>query len=165
MEFRTVPYLNRLVIAAPNWLGDAVMALPAIADVRRAWPDARLSVAARPSIAPLFSLVPGIDDVVTLPPAGAAAAAVGAALRAGAFEAAILLPNSFHIALSAQKAAIPERWGYRASWRGRLLTKAVVRPEGTHQGAFYQSLVGALGCANGPLQPELGVPESSRADG
>ena len=44
--------------------GDAVMALPAIADVRRALPEASLDVAARPAIAPLFSMVPGIDDVM-----------------------------------------------------------------------------------------------------
>jgi len=44
--------MKRLVILSPNWLGDAVMALPAIADVRRAAPDASITVAARPAIAP-----------------------------------------------------------------------------------------------------------------
>ena len=58
--------VRRLVVFAPNWLGDAVMALPAIADVRRSAPGATLAVAARPSIAPLFALVPGIDDVLML---------------------------------------------------------------------------------------------------
>ena len=46
--------MKRLVILSPNWLGDAVMALPAIADVRRAAPDASITIAARPAIAPLF---------------------------------------------------------------------------------------------------------------
>ncbi len=42
----------RVVVCAPNWLGDAVMALPAIADIR-AFPGAgRLLVAARPAVAP-----------------------------------------------------------------------------------------------------------------
>jgi heptosyltransferase-2 len=58
--------MSRIVILAPNWLGDAVMALPAIADVRRGAPDASLAIAARPSVAPLFGLVPGIDEVVVL---------------------------------------------------------------------------------------------------
>src|SRR5438445_52745 len=51
--------MTRLVILAPNWLGDAVMALPAIADVRRGEPGATITVAARPAVAPLFALVPG----------------------------------------------------------------------------------------------------------
>ena len=53
--------MKRLVVLAPNWLGDAVMALPAMADVRRASPHAEMTVAARPSIAPLFSMVSEVD--------------------------------------------------------------------------------------------------------
>ena len=52
--------MNRLVILAPNWLGDAVMALPAIADVRRAAPGTHIAVAARPPVAPMFTLVPAV---------------------------------------------------------------------------------------------------------
>ena len=55
---------RRLVVIAPNWLGDAVMALPALADVRRHFPDAHLAVAARASVAPLFTMVDGVDEVV-----------------------------------------------------------------------------------------------------
>ena len=58
--------MKHLVILAPNWLGDAVMALPAIADVRRAAPGATITVAARPSIAPLFTLVPEVTDTIVL---------------------------------------------------------------------------------------------------
>jgi len=43
-----------LLIVSPNWLGDAVMALPAIADVRNGRPGVSLVVAARASVAPLF---------------------------------------------------------------------------------------------------------------
>lgn len=141
------------------------MALPAIADVRKTWPGARMAVAARPAIAPLFSLVPGVDDIVLLPAGGGSPQATADALGGGAFEAAILFPNSFQVALAARKAGIPERWGYRASLRGRLLTRAVTRPEGLHQAALYQQLARELGCANGPMQPELRVPEAARAAG
>src|SRR6185503_19035098 len=55
---------GRVLVVAPNWLGDAVMALPAFADVRRAHGQARLIVAARPSIAPLYSMVPGVDSTI-----------------------------------------------------------------------------------------------------
>ena len=58
--------MKRLVILSPNWLGDAVMALPAIADVRRAAPGVSITVAARRAIAPLFRLVPEVDDTIQL---------------------------------------------------------------------------------------------------
>ena len=145
------------MIVAPSWLGDAVMALPAIADVRNGRPGASLAIAARASVAPLFSLVSGLD-VVTLPRSGPAPLA--------GFDTAILLPNSFHSAMSAARAGVRERWGYRADWRGLLLTRAINRPAaGLHQIDYYQRLVGALGFSNGPSTPRLEIPAASRDAG
>src|SRR5881392_3319147 len=98
--------MQRLVILSPNWLGDAVMALPAIADVRRAAPDASITIAARSPIAPLFQLVPEIDRALVLsPPASmrhvARWPALGDELAGGAFDTALLLPNSMHAAILA----------------------------------------------------------------
>jgi lipopolysaccharide heptosyltransferase II len=159
--------MKRLVILAPNWLGDAVMALPAIADVRRVAPDASIAIAARPIIAPLFGLVPAIDDTIVLPhvatlrdPRGWRA--LGAGLAGGQFDTALLLPNSMHAAIVASRARIPERWGYRAGWRGGLLTRAVRRTSGLHQVEYYQQLVHALGFPNGPLEPSVTVPPAAR---
>ena len=75
------PGVNRLVIRAPNWLGDAVMALPAMGAVRAAFAEAHLAVAAIPSIAPLFEerTSAGQDSVIVLPEGTAEASA----LRAG----------------------------------------------------------------------------------
>jgi heptosyltransferase-2 len=159
--------MKRLVILSPNWLGDAVMALPAIADVRRAAPGASITVAARAAIAPLFRLVPEVDDTILLPkPAAmhdvARWRALGAELVDGGFDAALLLPNSMHAALLVSRAGIPERWGYRAGWRGRLLTRAIARPSGLHQVASYQRLVAALGFANGSAVPRVRVPQAAR---
>jgi ADP-heptose:LPS heptosyltransferase len=46
--------VRRVLVLSPNWLGDAVMALPAIADVRRSFTGTRLTVAARKSVAICF---------------------------------------------------------------------------------------------------------------
>jgi lipopolysaccharide heptosyltransferase II len=159
--------MKRLVILSPNWLGDAVMALPAIADVRRASPDVSITIAARAAIAPLFGLVPGIDQTIVLsrPPAIRDVVgwrALGDELAGGRFDTALLLPNSMHAAVLASRAGIPERWGYRTGWRGGLLTRAVVRRSGLHQVASYQQLVNALGFANGPAEPSVHVPQQAR---
>jgi heptosyltransferase-2 len=150
---------KRLIVFAPNWLGDAVMALPAIEDVRRQAPGASISVAARPSIAPLFALVPGIRDVVVVDRHGAGWREGVRQLREGSFDAALLLPNSLHSALTAWRAGIPERWGYRAQGRAALLTRAVRAPAArAHQALYYQRLTEALGFAPGPLEPCLDAP-------
>ena len=137
------------------------MALPAIADVRSGRRDATLAVAARAAVAPLFSLVRdagGIDDVVTLPPRGAAPLA--------GFDAAILFPNSFHSAMSVARSGVRERWGYRADWRGMLLTRAVdPAPSGVHQVDSYRRLVAALGFANGSAMPRLEIVPAVREAG
>src|SRR4029079_16142856 len=54
----------RILILSPNWLGDAVMALPAIADMRRRFPRARLVVVARRAVAGVFNLAPVVDEVL-----------------------------------------------------------------------------------------------------
>jgi heptosyltransferase-2 len=61
----------------------------------------------------------------------------------------------------ASRAAIPERWGYRTDWRGKLLTRAVDRLPGLHQVASYQHLVKALGFANGSNEPRVSVPRDA----
>jgi heptosyltransferase II len=159
--------MNRPVILAPNWLGDAVMALPAIADVRRAAPQAHLTVAARPSIAPLFHLIPSVDEVVVLERRASIGRVstwrgLGAELAGGRFDTAVLLPNSMHAALIASRAGIPERWGYRTSCRSSLLTRSIHPPSGLHQAEYYQQLVHALGFSNGPIEPRLVVSQEIR---
>ena len=58
--------VERLLVVSPNWLGDAIMALPAVGDLRRAFPGARLMVAARRATADLFRMSPLVDDVIVM---------------------------------------------------------------------------------------------------
>lgn len=155
---------SNLVVLSPNWLGDAVMALPALADLRRHFADARLTVAARASVAALFRMVPGVDEVLTLPGRGGLAALTSwgqdaAALAAGGFDTALLFPNSFASALVVSRAGIAERWGLATDGRRRLLTRTAPRPRGyAHQADYYQALVKALGVENGPQHARVEVP-------
>jgi heptosyltransferase II len=148
---------SRLVILAPNWLGDAVMALPAIRDVRAASNGSLITIAANPSVAPLFRLVEGVDAVTSIQRSRVPAEVP--------FDAALLLPNSFHAALAAFRAGIPERWGYRGDWRAPLLTRAVPRPPRGHQIDYYQHLTQALGFPRGDSEPRLVLGERVRSVG
>jgi heptosyltransferase-2 len=158
-----VPVPRRLVILAPNWLGDAVMALPLVADVQRAWPETEIAIAARAPVAPLFEMVPHISQTVELA-AGRRWKMLPALKRnakllaACGFDTALLLPNSFQAAWVATRAGIPERWGFARDLRGRLLTRALPRPNrGVHQAEYYQALAAGLGLPVGEPYARLEV--------
>lgn len=160
--------MTRLVVFAPNWLGDLMMALPALASLRQWHPEAHLTVAARRSVAPVVPMLDGVNDVLALEARRGWRAltqldADAERLAGGRFDAAVLLPNSFHTALLARRAGIPERWGYRADWRGPLLTRAVPRPAGSlHQAEYYLALTVALGAPPVPLTASISVPDVVR---
>jgi heptosyltransferase-2 len=146
----------RLVVRMPNWLGDAVMALPALAAVRTAFRESVLTIAAPASVAPIFEedTEARQDEVLTLAPA----VEEPAALKAGRFDAALLLPNSFRSAWNARSAGITERWGYSSSLRGWMLTRSV-RPPSTkvHQSTFYLDLVRGIGVPADERLPRIAV--------
>jgi heptosyltransferase II len=136
--------ITRIAVRTPNWLGDAVLALPAVAAVRKAFARATLAVAAPPPVVPMFEEQTSAaqDEIVIVDRKGDAKA-----LRDGRFDAIVLLPNSFRSAWVARQAGIAERWGYAGSWRGRLLTRAVARPRRghLHQAEYYATLMRGLG--------------------
>ncbi len=134
---------ERLLVRAPNWIGDVLLALPAVRDLRRNFPRARLEVLARPWVAELYRAVKDVDGVR----ASAGARADAEAIR-GAFDAAVVLPNSFGSALPAWLARIPERWGYGTEGRAALLTRAPRVPaavQGRSQVYYYRAMLAGAG--------------------
>jgi heptosyltransferase-2 len=119
-----------LLVRTPNWLGDIVMALPAIETIREHFAKASLTLAAPAGFAALCATIPGVDDVIPLPGGSTWRTwrAQRDAIRAHQIDLAILLTNSFGSAWVLARAGVPERWGYRTDLRGRLLTRAVERP-------------------------------------
>lgn len=147
--------ISRIVVRTPNPLGDAVLALPAIAAVRQAFPHAALAVAAPPSIAPMFEEETSAaqDEILVVDKKGDRTL-----LRGGRFDAILLLPNSFRSAWVARQSGITGRWGYATSWRGPLLTRAVRRPRRRshlHQAEYYRALVRGLGLEVDEGQPRI----------
>lgn len=153
----------RLLIRAPSWLGDAILALPAIVAARRHFGGASLVIAAPPAVAPLFAEDCGLDAAATLelPPRRSDQVRRLAGERV---DLALLFTNSFGSAWVAWRAGIPERWGYRAGVRHLLLTRAVRRPRGrVHQAEYYRRLVDALGIRVPPAAvPRVSVRDSTR---
>jgi heptosyltransferase-2 len=147
---------TRLLIRAPNWLGDAVMALPALAAVRTGLPDAHIAIAAIESVAPLFEegTAAAPNQIVTIADQSREAKIIAA----GQFDSVLLLTNSFGSAWTARRAGVPERWGFSANGRGFLLTRRVPRPRPrVHQSTYYSALVEALGFPVTTTTPRIHV--------
>jgi heptosyltransferase II len=134
--------IRSILVRAPNWLGDAMLSLGAVRDVRRNYPEARLEVLARPSVAEIYRAVREVDDVRPCVSFSRGAAA------ARGFDAAILFPNSFGSALQVWRARVPERWGYARDGRSLLLTRRARVPaavRGLSEAFYYRALLADLG--------------------
>ncbi len=124
------PRPSRVLVVLPNWVGDAVMATPALRVLRELVPGAFLGALLRPGIDDLLAGTGFFDEVHV----GRAVGVMGpkrvaAKLRPRRYELAILLTNSFGTALITRIAGIPHRLGYDRDGRGVLLTEGLDAPK------------------------------------
>ncbi|HMO25097.1 MAG TPA: lipopolysaccharide heptosyltransferase II [Tepidisphaeraceae bacterium] len=120
---------QRILIVQPSWVGDAVMATPALRAIRELYPQAHISYLLRRYVKPIYAGMPWADRLITYrtgktsKKAGRGGAfRLAARLRKGKFDLAILLPNSFRTAALMKLARIPRVVGYDRDGRGFLLT-------------------------------------------
>ncbi len=143
--------MSRVCVRATNWLGDAVMSLPAIRAIRGVFPHADLAVIARPWVADLYARESAIDRVIpyTANKGLGAKRRFAAQLRAERFDGAILLQNAFDAAWITWMAGIPERIGYSRDGRRLLLTRPIAVPEPgeipRHERFYYLELLRRAG--------------------
>ncbi len=157
---KPLPDFERILVRATNWVGDAVMSLPALQAIRSRFPRAHITVLARPWVADLYASEPFADDVILLTSSRGAADLAGKwrmarALRAQRFDCAILLQNAFEAALLAWLARIPRRIGYDRDGRSLLLTDPIATPAPReiprHERFYYLELLRRAGVFEGEL--------------
>jgi heptosyltransferase II len=145
-------------VRAANWVGDAVMSLPAFEALRARFPDAHIAVLAAGWVAGLYEREPFCDEVIRFEaPRGwrgwGAKWHAAADLRRHNFDCAILLPNSFESAAIAWVAGIPVRIGYARDARSWLLTHSIPVPQRgeipRHQRFYYLELLKRAGLIDG----------------
>jgi heptosyltransferase-2 len=144
----------KILVRVPNWIGDAVMAIPALEAIRRARATDEISILARPAVADLLSGQPFADRTIVYDFRGSHRGWIGRAklsgeLRREKFDTAVLLQNAFEAAWIAWRAGIRERIGYARDGRSLLLTKAIAVPaEGEipkHESHYYLELLRRAG--------------------
>src|SRR6202011_4199657 len=112
----------RILIRSSNWLGDAVMSVPAVRAIKKGRTDAHVTILAPKKIAPMWKLISEVDEILSLPNKAVFSAVrlIGPQER---FDAAILFPNSLRVVLEARRA--PRKIGYRGPAPGMLLNQVV----------------------------------------
>ena len=140
-----------ILVRVPNWIGDAVMCLPALMDLRNHHPDAKVTVLARPIIGELLAGHPGVDEVMMYFHQGEHQGLFGLwhliqLVKRKQFDRAVLFQNAFEAALIAWVAGIPSRIGYATDGRRWLLSEHVPSPDRAklHHTAYYRDIVKAI---------------------
>lgn len=173
--------IHRIYVRAPNWVGDMVMAMGALARIRTGFPDAHIACGMRPYLQPLLSNTPYFDEVLPMPKA-TGLRAVGSflsqvrAVRAGDFDLAIVLPNSQATGWIARFAGVPWRLGYKQGRpgtmnlglraqknRGLFSPRIGPRRVPTPMPHYYDTLLDVLGLPPGPADARLHTSDQERA--
>jgi len=144
----------KLLVRATNWVGDAILSVPALGAIRARRPDAKISVLARPWVADLYRDQGLVDGLIPFDHRGRHRGPLGLErlareLRAERFDSAVLFQNAFEAAWIVWRAGIPERIGYARDGRGLLLTKSIPVPSPgeipAHESNYYLELLRRAG--------------------
>ena len=140
----------KILVRGANWIGDAVMSVPALRELRRIFPDSHITLHTRSWADGLFGDVEFIDELVTFDKNRWPIKDVydnSQFLKDDRFDLAILLPNSFESALTSFLTRVPRRIGYNKDVRGLLLTDPIAVPEWKgrmHEVFYYLHLIGEV---------------------
>lgn len=170
--------VRRIWLRTPNWLGDFVMATSAFARVRAAFPGAQVTAGLRPYLRPLCAGTSFFDAVVDTPKAAGPVDLFRQvrAMRRGAFDLAIVLPNSLATGIVPFLAGVPLRLGYqqgrpflmnlgkRAVMQRRWFQRRVgPSRKPVPMPIYYRDLLDVLGLPPGDLHPRLVVTDEEDA--
>jgi heptosyltransferase II len=129
----------RILIRSSNWLGDAVMTVPALRAIKRGRPDAHITVLTPAKLADIYRLIPEVDEIIAFPPVEGKGLlktirgifhvfkVSGLVKKHAPFDAGILFPNSIRTAVELWLSAIPRRVGFPGHNPRKFLLNQVLR--------------------------------------
>ncbi len=166
----------KILVRGTNWIGDAVMSVPALRELRRIFPDAQITLHTRSWADGLFRDVDFIDELVTFEKDRWKVREIyknTQFLKADRYDLAVLMPNSFESAVTSFLSGIQRRIGYNKDVRGLLLTDPVAVPEWKnrwHEVYYYLNLVaevekrvlGRETVGSGDPEPQLAISDERK---
>jgi heptosyltransferase-2 len=138
-----LPKQSQMLVRGTNWIGDSVMSVAALRELRRLLPDQHIALLVKEWVAGLFEEQDFVDEVLVFGQGESTLSRVRP-YRFSRFGTAILFQNAFEAALLAFLSRIPERLGYDTEWRGMMLTRSAsprIKDLGRHQVYYYLDLL------------------------
>ncbi|MCX7872218.1 MAG: lipopolysaccharide heptosyltransferase II [Verrucomicrobiae bacterium] len=179
---------KKIVIRSVNWIGDAVMSMPAVHQLRKTFPGAKINLLVKENIADLWKNNTNLDGLITFSKSESLCA-IKKKIKEYNFDLAVVFPNSFRSAFEMWLARIPNRVGFGYGLRSLLLTipvrpphkfvkikkvskqkiirlindgksEPVIRFSPEHHHIYnYLRIVGAIGASQEPIEPQIIVPQ------
>jgi heptosyltransferase-2 len=154
---------KNIIVRMPNWIGDAVMATPVLADLRAHFKEAKITALCGQNVGSLLKHDPNINELeIYTKPSGwihrATHSEIVNQLQRGKYDLGILLTNSFSSAWWFYRGNIQNRIGYKGNFRDLLLNKAISLPEKVetqHLVRTYKMLLENLGIPLSSTLPKL----------
>jgi heptosyltransferase-2 len=143
-----------LLLMPPNWIGDAIMAQPAMLAIAQYYQTSKISICGKAWLQDLLPYL-GIDHAQY--PSGIPKADIG-----------FVFPNSFRSALQCWQAGVGKRIGYSGQWRRALLTRALphrVNLKYEHHRLFYLDIARQLGINVTNSEVRLSAPDGEKETG
>ncbi len=161
---------RKILICGVNWVGDTILTYPAIYKLRRLLPQSHLAVLVPDGLVDLWRTCEAVDEIVSFRKAGRWGSLredlrLSRSLRTRNFDAALILPRSFHSAFLIGLARIPIRIGYRSEARSLLLTHGVARRDDllhAHRVRYYENLTEPFGAIEKSMAPRISLREEDR---
>ncbi|MFB6355643.1 MAG: lipopolysaccharide heptosyltransferase II [bacterium] len=157
--------LEKILIRAPNWLGDTVMSLPFIQILSEELPDSRIDVVTREPLTDVYSASPCVDRVWTI--RDGKVWSLPEPIEKNQYSASIVIPKSFRTAYQSWKAGIPRRFGFSTEFRSLFLTdrkKLGNRDRSTHHSRLYFDLLPFIDTPQSLPDPKLQAPDAIPSD-
>ncbi len=159
---------SRILMILPSWVGDLVLATPALRSLRQHYADQHITFISKSQLTPVLSGGDWMDETLCWPSRDSSRPerrrsflGFAAELRDRRFDLAILFANSFRSALLTRLAGIKRRVGYDRDGRGLLLTDKLLpqKADGKYVPVpmirYYNAIARYLGCRDCPELPEL----------
>ncbi|MFQ5480329.1 MAG: lipopolysaccharide heptosyltransferase II [Thermodesulfobacteriota bacterium] len=165
--------IKKILVRTPNWVGDAVMTLPALKALSELYEGAEISILAKNAVIPIYESNPAVSEVIAYSKEHKGLRGrfrLSKKLRVSDFELAVLFQNAFDAAFISFLSRIPARVGYGRDMRSGLLTEAVpftAKVKKLHHIEYYLNIIKALGSVESLKKPipklYLSVDEVKRA--
>jgi heptosyltransferase-2 len=158
---------SKILVFMPSWIGDTVMALPALDRLHEALPNSRIEALARSWVAPLLIGQPALAEVLSYEAHRRyrGLLSMAAIIRRRGYDLALLLSNSFRSALLAFLGGAHARMGYSSDGRGWLLTHSISRDDrarSLHMVEYYLEILRAMGIEPIQSPPRLWINDAQR---